>query len=44
MIRPILPFAIKGVIWYQGESNANNVEQAAAYRGQFATLIESWRR
>ena len=44
MIHPILPFAIKGVIWYQGESNSNNVEQATAYREQFASLIESWRR
>ena len=44
MIHPLLPFAIKGVIWYQGESNANNVAQAAAYREQFATLIASWRR
>jgi sialate O-acetylesterase len=44
MIHPILPFAIKGVIWYQGESNANNAPQAAAYRGQFASLIRSWRR
>jgi sialate O-acetylesterase len=43
MIHPILPLAIKGVIWYQGESNANNVEQAKAYRGQFASLIQSWR-
>jgi sialate O-acetylesterase len=44
MVHPLLPFAIKGVIWYQGESNANNVAQAAAYRGQFASLITSWRR
>jgi sialate O-acetylesterase len=43
MIHPILPFAIKGVLWYQGESNANNVQQAKAYRGQFQTLITSWR-
>jgi sialate O-acetylesterase len=43
MIHPILPFAIKGVLWYQGESNANNVQQARAYRGQFQTLITSWR-
>jgi sialate O-acetylesterase len=43
MVHPILPATIKGVIWYQGESNANTVEQAAAYRGQFATLITSWR-
>jgi sialate O-acetylesterase len=43
MIRPLLPFSIKGVIWYQGESNANNDAQAAAYREQFQTLIASWR-
>jgi len=43
MLHPILPFSIKGVIWYQGESNANNMQQALAYRGQFKTLIESWR-
>ncbi len=44
MVNPLLPLAIKGVIWYQGESNANNEQQATAYREQFATLIESWRR
>ena len=44
MLYPILPFAIKGVIWYQGESNANNRQQAEAYRQQFRTLIGSWRR
>jgi sialate O-acetylesterase len=44
MIHPILPFAIKGVIWYQGESNSNNAEQASAYGEQFASLIQSWRR
>jgi sialate O-acetylesterase len=43
MIHPMLPFAIKGVLWYQGESNANNVQQAKAYRGQLASLITSWR-
>jgi sialate O-acetylesterase len=42
MIHPILPFAIKGVLWYQGESNANNVRQAKAYRAQFQSLITSW--
>jgi sialate O-acetylesterase len=43
MIHPILPFAIKGVLWYQGESNANTVQQAKAYRGQLQLLITSWR-
>ena len=44
MLYPILPFAIKGVLWYQGESNANNRQQAVAYRQQFMTLVRSWRR
>ncbi|HEU0052125.1 MAG TPA: sialate O-acetylesterase [Longimicrobium sp.] len=43
MIHPLLPLPIRGVIWYQGESNANNDAQAAAYREQFAGLITSWR-
>ena len=44
MVHPLLPMAVKGILWYQGESNANNPAQARAYRGQFLQLIESWRR
>ncbi len=44
MVHPILRFPVKGFIWYQGESNANNVAQAAAYRDQFGLLINSWRQ
>lgn len=40
MIAPLLPFAIKGVIWYQGESNAG---QAWKYRTLFPALIKNWR-
>jgi len=40
MIAPLLPFAIKGVIWYQGESNANKAWQ---YRKLFPAMIKSWR-
>ncbi len=43
MLHPLLPFPIAGVLWYQGESNANNNAQASAYRAQFAALITSWR-
>ena len=43
MIAPITPFAIRGVIWYQGESDAN-AARAYAYRRLFTTLIEDWRR
>ena len=43
MLDPLQRLPIKGVLWYQGESNANNDAQAAAYRAQFETLIRSWR-
>jgi sialate O-acetylesterase len=42
MIHPILPFTIKGAIWYQGESNANRV-QGRLYKRLFETMIQDWR-
>jgi len=42
MIYPMLDFPIKGVIWYQGESNANG-EDALKYADLFPALIEDWR-
>lgn len=44
MMRPLALFAVRGVLWYQGESNANNDAQARSYRRQFTQLISSWRR
>ncbi|GAA4497911.1 sialate O-acetylesterase [Hymenobacter ginsengisoli] len=41
MIAPLQPYALKGVIWYQGESNA---DRAAQYRTLFPALIADWRR
>jgi sialate O-acetylesterase len=41
MINPIVPFAISGVIWYQGESNAGRSYQ---YRTAFPLMISDWRR
>lgn len=41
MLRPIIPFAIQGAAWYQGESNADRAEQ---YRTLLAALIRDWRR
>lgn len=40
MIHPLIPFAIRGVIWYQGESNAGRAYQ---YRVLLPTMIQSWR-
>jgi sialate O-acetylesterase len=44
MIHPLQPYALRGVIWYQGESNANTVADAMKYRRQFPALIQQWRR
>jgi sialate O-acetylesterase len=41
MIQPLLPFAIAGAIWYQGESNAG---KAYEYRTLMPTMIEDWRK
>jgi len=40
MIAPLLTTSIKGVIWYQGESNASRAEE---YRKSFPALIVNWR-
>ncbi len=40
MISPLSPYAIRGVIWYQGESNAHAAER---YRTTFPMMIKSWR-
>ena len=41
MIGPLVPFAIRGAIWYQGESNAGRAYQ---YRTLFPIMIRDWRR
>jgi sialate O-acetylesterase len=41
MIAPLLPYAIAGAIWYQGESNAGRAWQ---YRTLFPDMIKNWRR
>jgi sialate O-acetylesterase len=41
MIAPLVPYAIKGALWYQGESNAGRAFQ---YRKTFPLMIEDWRK
>ena len=42
-IAPITSEAIKGILWYQGESNGDRLEQAIQYRTLLPTLINDWR-
>lgn len=41
MIAPLIPYAIQGAIWYQGESNAGRAYQ---YRSLFVDMVKNWRR
>jgi sialate O-acetylesterase len=41
MISPLVPYALRGILWYQGESNASRAYQ---YRKAFPLLISDWRR
>ena len=43
MIAPIRPYAIRGMIWYQGERNAKNAPQAEHYTIQLKQLISHYR-
>ena len=43
MIAPIRPYAIRGMIWYQGERNAKNAPQAEHYANQLKQLIGHYR-
>jgi sialate O-acetylesterase len=40
MINPLIPYKIKGIIWYQGESNVGRAEQ---YKRLFPSMIVDWR-
>jgi len=42
MIAPLVPYGIRGAIWYQGESNANEAN-AWRYRRLFGAMIQDWR-
>jgi sialate O-acetylesterase len=41
MVHPLIPFAMKGVLWYQGENNAGRAHQ---YRTAFPLMIQDWRK
>ena len=41
MLNPLVPYAVAGAIWYQGESNAGRAYQ---YRRTFPLMIQDWRQ
>lgn len=41
MLKPLIPYGIRGAIWYQGESN---LSRAFQYRTLFPTMIRDWRK
>jgi sialate O-acetylesterase len=41
MINPLIPYSIRGALWYQGEANAGRAYQ---YRTAFPLMIEDWRK
>lgn len=43
MIRPLIPYTIRGALWYQGESNAKTIASARKYQEQMARMIRDWR-
>ena len=43
MIAPLVGLTVRGVIWYQGESNASSSDEGKYYRTLFPTMITDWR-
>jgi sialate O-acetylesterase len=43
MIAPLMPFALRGAVWYQGESNAGTEEAGRLYAVQLPLLVRDWR-
>jgi sialate O-acetylesterase len=44
MIHPVIPYAIRGVLWYQGESIVGGREGVRLYPHVMETLVEDWRK
>jgi sialate O-acetylesterase len=43
-VQPLVPFAIRGVLWYQGESNAESHWRAVQHGRLFELLVRDWRQ
>jgi sialate O-acetylesterase len=43
MVRPLAPFALRGVLWYQGESNIIATNDGVRYADKMQALVDGWR-
>lgn len=43
MINPLVPYGIRGAIWYQGESDAQSIASSHEYNAKLRTMISDWR-
>ncbi|MEM9940648.1 MAG: sialate O-acetylesterase [Planctomycetota bacterium] len=43
MIHPLIPYGIRGAIWYQGERNSKTIASGELYEVQLKTMIQDWR-
>lgn len=43
MLNPVIHYGIKGVIWYQGENNGDQLTDAVFYKVLFPAMIKNWR-
>jgi sialate O-acetylesterase len=43
MIHPLVPYGMRGAIWYQGERNAKTIQAGELYATQLEMLIADWR-
>jgi len=43
MLAPIMPYTLKGALWYQGEANAKNPQKAHLYDEKFKIMVNWWR-
>ena len=44
MVRPLAPFALRGVLWYQGESQITQCNDGLRYADKFQVLVDAWRK
>lgn len=44
MLEPVIPYTIKGALWYQGEANAKDAEKASLYTEKMKLMIDWWRK